>query len=95
MKQVSVNIEINSEALQGFIKSNGSSASRIDKELGFSNDYTRRCIQRGKIDEDRFKKILGNYREDWEYSDIQTNYDLTEIPSWQLEREIERRGLRG
>ena len=91
MSRISTSIEIDGEKLQKLLTMHGMTPSGIDRALDFSNDYTRRCIQRDHIDEVRYLAILSHCGEHREDQDIETEFDLSDVPTWQLLAEIKRR----
>ena len=52
---------------------------------------SRISIQRNHIDEERYLAILFHCGERREDQDIETEFDLSDVPTWQLLAEIKRR----
>lgn len=84
-------IEIDGNGLSALIESKGKSMRGVEVSLDFGKDYVRGCIKRNRMDEDRFLNILeylGTTRHD---AALETIYDLSDVPTWQLLEEVKRR----
>lgn len=92
-KAKTVSIEIDGEKLSDLIKSKKKSFRSIEKELGYGKDYIRDCVKRNHIDENRFICILSHLRTSRQTAEIETQFDLSTVPTWQLLDEVKARGV--
>ena len=95
MKNENVSIEIDGAKLSALVESKKKSLRSIDKALGFGKDYLRGCIKRNRIDENRFIDVLAFLKTSRQKAQIETVFDLSEVPTWQLNEEIKRRYKNG
>ena len=91
MKKDGITIEINGAGLLELIESKGQSMRAVDAALGYGKDYMRGCIKRNRMDENRFIDILRHLGTTREKAELETIYDLSDVPTWQILAEAKRR----